>query len=809
MKLGTRQVPADFIRPFLAALFILLFLARSWASETKLLQIPAALLALVLPFAAAALALVSSYFIAAGAALTYFEFEAFFQSYPAEMIGYAQSSMLRIPNLLATGGLFVLTGVLVALIFRRTRQSAASSRPSWRRVGIPVLLLIAAVALAAQVRPARLYFSAKAEYQAKLEAFNLLLAARSQGLEALSPADRQKIIELFERTSDDPAGYYQLYDRDPQLFSDLVGNLVAAGGAGAEAPRKTEQGELHVLIIGESASRDFMQAYSGLGNNTPWLESMKERPDTVLFSKAYATHVSTVSVLTHSLTTGRLITGSTYPFGPTIISLSQKAGFHTVWFSAQNIQSVWDSPTSAIAQSADETFHVTKEFRDVRDEELLPLIRNYLRTHDFDRNTLMVIHLMGSHVPFKNKYPENYPPAGPVGPGEVGARFFESEIYQTFGEYLTSIKYTDDILRDICGLFMARGDRVTSITYFSDHGEQPAEDVPGHRMMAHFTWSMVHIPLFTWLSEGYLARYPDKYEILKRHKDRLFTNDLILDYYLGLAQIQSRERLARFDPGDPDYGLNIDNAVIAKALKPLGSDPALTIPVNYAESLEKGPVLAGHRVNSLYKLRQLIGATMTRAEVDLMLAPGPDGSPATGSRLLVGHNEEEPTGLDFETYLKQAGALEFLWLDIKNLQASTAPAILAALTRLDEQYNLKARVLVEATDPAALPIFIENGWTTAYGLDTAALVKAAEKPEEMEALLAQIGAEVKKYKLAGLSYAIEGDELVQRELKPLLPPGLKNYSWEYRWSLGDPDLPAKTSAYGHLGVLLVTFPSNF
>lgn len=58
---------------------------------------------------------------------------------------------------------------------------------------------------------------------------------------------------------------------------------------------------LYVLVIGESATRDHMESYGYKRHTTPFLESFKKDPGTLLFSKAFSNHTHTVPVLTYAL----------------------------------------------------------------------------------------------------------------------------------------------------------------------------------------------------------------------------------------------------------------------------------------------------------------------------------------------------------------------------------------------------------------------------------------------------------------------------------------------------------------------------
>lgn len=58
-----------------------------------------------------------------------------------------------------------------------------------------------------------------------------------------------------------------------------------------------------IMIIGESASRDFMSAYTNTSNDTtPWMRTMSLQSNCILFKNAYSSWIQTVPALERALT---------------------------------------------------------------------------------------------------------------------------------------------------------------------------------------------------------------------------------------------------------------------------------------------------------------------------------------------------------------------------------------------------------------------------------------------------------------------------------------------------------------------------
>ena len=149
---------------------------------------------------------------------------------------------------------------------------------------------------------------------------------------------------------------------------------------------------------------------------------------------------------------------------------------------------------------------------------------------------------MGSHLRYGDRVPTGFP----VIPGDN----------KRISEYDTSIAYTDDILRRIWEK-AERKQRASVIMYVSDHGE----DMKYTHGTGHFTFDMTRIPLWIYLSPSYREKHRNRAEALRRHKDCVFTNDLIFDTLCGLMHVSSYAATDRFDLSNTDYALQPEQAL--------------------------------------------------------------------------------------------------------------------------------------------------------------------------------------------------------------------------------------------------------
>ncbi|HGJ5884530.1 phosphoethanolamine transferase [Arsenophonus sp.] len=203
--------------------------------------------------------------------------------------------------------------------------------------------------------------------------------------------------------------------------------------------------DTYVVVIGESARRDFMHAYGFPVNNTPFMSSANG----ILFTHYISAGATTQHSLINSLSIPPKIANN-------IISLAKKRGFITYWLSNQGAVGFNDTPIAAIGRKADYSFFLKKgnssDSRASNDAELLPEIAKAINSSQ--QKKVIVIHLMGSH-----------PRACSRTNGQYDTFYKNKEI----SCYVQSIKNTDKLLAAI-HQYLTESHSKWSMMYFSDHG---------------------------------------------------------------------------------------------------------------------------------------------------------------------------------------------------------------------------------------------------------------------------------------------------------------------------------------------------
>lgn len=276
-----------------------------------------------------------------------------------------------------------------------------------------------------------------------------------------------------------------------------------------------------VMVIGESACRDYMDLYRKQDfPTTPWQSDMNAGDDRfILFSQAYSCAMQTVPSLERALTECNQYNDKDFVTACSIVDIAHKAGYRVHWYSNQGHLGCADTPVTLVAETSDVAKWTKQELNKVQyDQSLL----EFMYELNPEVNNLLVLHLKGNHFNYSNRYPEYYAQANGLASGDDVVT------------YKNSIHYNDHILKSIYD-YARQKLNMAAMVYFSDHGA-----IPYMRRSPQFLgFGMVRIPLWVWLSEEYATIHSDVFQALKDNKDKSFTNDLIYELMCGLMCIQS------------------------------------------------------------------------------------------------------------------------------------------------------------------------------------------------------------------------------------------------------------------------------
>lgn len=316
-----------------------------------------------------------------------------------------------------------------------------------------------------------------------------------------------------------------------------------------------------IVVIGESASRNYMQTYtpSFPYKDTPWLDSKRQSSDFIVYNNVYSCYNQTVEALIRACTEMSQYNDKKFNSSITLVDVAKKAGYQTYWLSGQGGIGQNDAPITLVMKTADyyQTPAVSGEQDNYYKQKYAydGSLVQWLKSIDISTNPnkFIVIHLMGSHGPYQARYPEE-------------AAKFDNTLLA--GRYANSILYTDTVLQQIFD-YAKKNLNLQAMLYFSDHGDNLER---GHGPDVR-TFDTLRIPMFLYLSPEYQRTYPEKTALLKARADSYFTNDMIYNTVCGILNAPSNHYDEKEDFSSPAYHFTRDTLWTFKHTVPISEDP--------------------------------------------------------------------------------------------------------------------------------------------------------------------------------------------------------------------------------------------
>lgn len=308
-----------------------------------------------------------------------------------------------------------------------------------------------------------------------------------------------------------------------------------------------------IVVIGESANRDHLKAFNPKypADTTPWLSKEKDNKDFYLLSHAYSNYPLTAQALSMFLTDVNQYNHRELSEAVTLTDVANKAGYSTWWISNQT-PSAGNVMLALCARNSIKELWTKQTAKD--DMDVLDL----LKTVPKNGSHFIIIHLEGSHDRYKDRVPPDF------------AEIHTDGQPEKVNEYDTSIAYTDKVLENIYQY--ARDNlNLQAMVYCSDHGE----DMQYFHGDGNFTWDMVHVPMWIYLSNGYQASHSAVADNLRNNVNKVFTNDLVFDTVCGLLGTPNNGYESRYDLTSGKYNLPVSEAVTKHGKVQISEDPAI------------------------------------------------------------------------------------------------------------------------------------------------------------------------------------------------------------------------------------------
>ncbi|MCF6242701.1 MAG: sulfatase-like hydrolase/transferase [Bacteroidales bacterium] len=288
---------------------------------------------------------------------------------------------------------------------------------------------------------------------------------------------------------------YIKYNNETRKYDKLAHNK--KGGTFTNVKHNDTGKIIYVLVIGESNTRNHMSLYGYYRLTNPLLTEIKK--ELLIYEDVISPHANTILSLQEALTLGNY----EYPnkrFSGSIFQLLNKAGFTTYWISNQQPIGIYETGITKLSKSCSKRFFVnTRSNRkeSTFDEKVLKVLKKVL--NETDDKKYIFIQLLGSHVDYKNRYPESFNKFNNI----PQSKFKNTMVHQTINEYDNSILYTDYILRQIIETVRSKHNK-SYVLYLSDHGEDVFEtSIKAYHAEGVKSKYMYDIPFILWRSKTF------------------------------------------------------------------------------------------------------------------------------------------------------------------------------------------------------------------------------------------------------------------------------------------------------------------
>ena len=315
-----------------------------------------------------------------------------------------------------------------------------------------------------------------------------------------------------------------------------------------------------VLVIGESYNKHHSQLYGYPKPTTPHQVAMAEEGSLVAFTDVVSTWNLTSFVFKHMLSLYAVGDSGAWCDEPLFPEVFRKAGYHVTFitnqFESKAKEGIYDFSGGFFLNDPE----LSQRQFDTRSTKTNRFDDGVLKEYDALRDStirhnLVILHLMGSHVDYRARYPQKT------------QTYFTPQMYdrpelngkqkQILAHYDNSLRYNDSIMACITQRFE---DKDAVVIYVPDHGEEIFDGSPymyGRMHGANIDYRLarneMEIPFWIWGSPQYRENHPYGWQAIQDAKDRPLMIDALPHLLLYLGGISTPLYRSELNVISPDY----------------------------------------------------------------------------------------------------------------------------------------------------------------------------------------------------------------------------------------------------------------
>ncbi len=475
---------------------------------------------------------------------------------------------------------------------------------------------------------------------------------------------------------------------------------------------KKEKGETYILVIGESLNKYHMGIYGYFRNTTPMLSELLNKTSILTFNNTYPNYTQTMQALSFALTEANQYNNKKYFDSLSIINIFNKAKFDTYWITNQIMLGTFDNLISILGYDAKYLIQLNHhhgwESILSYDDKSIKALKKVLDKKT-TKNRLIIIHLEGSHFLYRLRYPhDNFKKfKNKLTQLEFGKYYKNQEI----NDYDNSVYYNDYVVSNLLKL-LQKQQGTNAFLYFSDHGEDVLRGYRHHT--PNLTPEMGQIPMLMWFSEDYKKKYKNKYNNLASHKNSLFSNDMIYDTFISLANITTDRYNVAYDYSSNKYKLKPTDALYLHGKKYYTEDK------NYiywrdrnSRFLKENNLIDKVTIKStnvIGKFHEIVYDGFNSFSLDIY---------CHREKLYIG-TKDKYIKHELNEYLEKISLslINRLYIDLDNLNTENSDTVLNKLESLNNLYKIKDKTTLIVNTQNNISKFTAKNWTVSYRLNT-------------------------------------------------------------------------------------------
>lgn len=265
-----------------------------------------------------------------------------------------------------------------------------------------------------------------------------------------------------------------------------------------------------VFVLGESVRADHLQINGYVRQTTPML--MRKR-NVVSFKNAY-TPLTYTGISVPQILSNKHFNAIDNTASYSLVDVLNNSNLKTCWIGNQTPEKSYETfIENSKRKHLIDPFHSIYSFNKKYDFDLLPLFEK-----EFLKNDFILLHMIGSHCYYNNRYDTNTAKFKPT----IKSKYVPSNTTQEMiNSYDNTIVYLDSFLSNMIA-FLEEKDENVLLIYVSDHGEFLGENGKWlHAQKGPFRTSQNPAVLF-WYSKKFSQKYGHKIKAIQDHKNEIF-----------------------------------------------------------------------------------------------------------------------------------------------------------------------------------------------------------------------------------------------------------------------------------------------